>query len=189
MVKWMLKVVFEENLVSEIGRACLIELGCKSRWWSRCRHICSKFGLFELVNLIWLREVSLNGMVKLGMKLNWEFWKKHICSRIREVGKQVWKNGFNDTEREKEYVKMKECPRNESFADGNVGAGVRLMVRGGCLPVRGSDRMTWKYDDDKCRCGLVETEKHVLFECTFVWRRKRKMERGCKSFERWYGGI
>ena len=53
MVKWMLKVVFEENLVSEIGSACLIELGCKSRWWSRCRHICSKFGLFELVNLIW----------------------------------------------------------------------------------------------------------------------------------------
>ena len=26
---WMLEVVFEENLVSEIGRACLIELGCK----------------------------------------------------------------------------------------------------------------------------------------------------------------
>ena len=75
------------------------------------------------------------------MKVNWEFWKKHICSRIREVGKQVWKNGFNDTVREKEYVKMKECPRNESFADGNVGAGVRLMVRGGCLPVRGSARI------------------------------------------------
>ena len=41
-----------------------------------------------------------------------------------------------------------------------------LVKRGGCLPVRGSDRMTWKYDDDICRCGLVETEKHVLFECT-----------------------
>ena len=54
-----------------------------------------------MVNLIWLREVSLNGMVKLGMKVNWEFWKKHICSRIREVGKQVWNNGFNDTERER----------------------------------------------------------------------------------------
>ena len=26
--------------------------------------------------------------------------------------------------------------------------------------------MTWKYEDDKCICELVETEKHVLFECT-----------------------
>ena len=56
---------------------------------------------------------------------------------------------------------MKECPKNESFADGNVGAGVRLMVRGGCLPLRGSERMTWKYEDDMCRCGLVETETHI----------------------------
>ena len=40
-------------------------------------------------------------------------------------------NGFNDTERGKEYVQMKECPRNESFAHGKVGAGVRLMVRRG----------------------------------------------------------
>ena len=46
-------------------------------------------------------------MVKLGMKVNGEFWKKHICSRIREVGKQVWKNGFIDTEREKSMYKGK----------------------------------------------------------------------------------
>ena len=36
-----------------------------------------------------------------------------------------------DIEMEKEYVPMKECPRNESFADGNVGAGVKLMAGGG----------------------------------------------------------
>ena len=30
MVKWMLGVVFEDNLVSEIGTACLVEIGCKS---------------------------------------------------------------------------------------------------------------------------------------------------------------
>ena len=36
---------------------------------------------------------------------------------------------FNDTDREKEYVEMKRCPRNESFADGSVGVRVRLMVR------------------------------------------------------------
>ena len=44
---------------------------------------------------------------------------------------------------------------------------------------RESDRMTWKYDDDKCRCGLVETEKHVLFECTLYGE-----ERG-----RWRGAV
>ena len=44
------------------------------------------------------------------------------------------------------------------------------MVRGGCLPVRRSDRMTWK-------CGLVETEKHVLFECT-LYREERGRWRG-----------
>ena len=61
-------------------------------------------------------------------------------------------------------MKMKRCPRNESFADGSVGVRVRLMVRGGCLPVRGSERMAWKYDDDCCGCGQVKTEEHVLFE-------------------------
>ena len=64
---------------------------------------------------------------------------------------------------EKEYVEMKRCPRNESFADGSVGARVRLMVRGGCLPVGGSEMMAWKYDDDCGGCGQVETEEHVLF--------------------------
>ena len=39
------------------------------------------------------------------------------------------------------------------------------MVRGGCLPVRGSEMMAWKYDNECCGCGQVETEEHVLFEC------------------------
>ena len=46
---------------------------------------------------------------------NEEFWKKLICNRITKACKQAWKNGCNDTEREKEYVQMKECPRNESL--------------------------------------------------------------------------
>ena len=133
--------------MSEIGRACLIETGCKSRWWGRCRYICTKFGLMELVNLILLRDVSVNGMVSIGMKMDRKVWKKYICEKIQEVGRQSCKKRFNDTEREKEYEEMKRCPRNESFADGRVGARVRLMVRGGCLPVRRSEMMAWKYDD------------------------------------------
>ena len=38
-----------------------------------------------------------------------------------------------------------------------------LIVREGCLPVRESERIAWKYDDDCCEYGQVETEAHVLF--------------------------
>ena len=37
------------------------------------------------------------------------------------------------------------------------------MVRGGCLPVRDSKGMEWKYDDGLCVCGTKGTEIHVFF--------------------------
>ena len=52
---------------------------------------------------------------------------------------------------------MKSQPKNEKYANGSVGARVRLMVRGGCLPVRGSTGMEWNYDDDLCVYGTKET--------------------------------
>ena len=55
--------------------------------------------------------------------------------------------------------------KNDKYAHGSVGARVRLMVRGGCQPVRGSKGMEWKYDDDLCVWGTKETEMHVLLEC------------------------
>ena len=55
--------------MSDLGRACLSEIGCKSGWWAQCRHICNKFGLKDLVNLICLGDVSVNGMDKLGMSV------------------------------------------------------------------------------------------------------------------------
>ena len=77
----------------------------------------SKFGLKEMVNLIWLREVSGNGMVNIGINVDGEGCKKYICEIIQEGSRGAWKYGFNDTEREKGYVRMKESPRNESIAD------------------------------------------------------------------------
>ena len=32
MSDWAVRLVFEENKMSEIGRACLIEIGARSRW-------------------------------------------------------------------------------------------------------------------------------------------------------------
>ena len=46
---WLLRIVFSDNQMSDLGRACLLEIGCKSRWWARSRHICNKFGLKDLV--------------------------------------------------------------------------------------------------------------------------------------------
>ena len=54
-----------------------------------------------------------------------KLWKKYICKRNRRLAE---KHGFNDTEREKYYVRMKKCQSNESFANGSVGAGVRMLV-------------------------------------------------------------
>ena len=45
IVDWMLRIVYEESLVSDIGRACLMEVRYKPRWWARCNHVCDKFGL------------------------------------------------------------------------------------------------------------------------------------------------
>ena len=58
MVDWLLRIVYEESLVSYIGRSCLIEVGYKSRLWTRCNHDCEKFCLWELVNLLWLRSIN-----------------------------------------------------------------------------------------------------------------------------------
>ena len=58
IVDWLLRIVYEDNLVSDIGRKCMTEIGYKSRWWARCNHVCDKFGLRELVNLPWLRNIS-----------------------------------------------------------------------------------------------------------------------------------
>ena len=68
IVDWHLRIVYEESLVSDIGRACLMEVGYKSRWWARCNHVCDKFGMWELVNLLWLRNINKEGMAMIGMK-------------------------------------------------------------------------------------------------------------------------
>ena len=74
-------IVYEESLVSDIGRACLMEVGYKSRWWARCNHVCNKFGLWELVNLLWLKNINKEGMAMLGMKYDRSVWKKRLWWR------------------------------------------------------------------------------------------------------------
>ena len=78
---------------------------------------------------------------------------------------------------------MKSQPKNEKYANGSVGARVGLMVKGGCLPVRGSKGMEWKYYDDLCVSGTKETEIHVLLECKCYDMVRRRWLRTCDVLE------
>ena len=62
----------------------------------------------------------------------------------------------------------------EKYVDGNVGAMVRMMVRRGCLPVRGNTRMSWTYDDEHCVCDEVESEEQMLLDCNLYMDVKRR---------------
>ena len=174
MVSWLLRIVFSENRMADLGRACLLEIGCKSGWWARCRHICNKFGLKELVNLICWGDVSVNGVDKLGMSVNEKTWMKFADDKIKLVGCRIWMNNCGNSERLQEYAFKKKLPMIEKYVDGSVGAMVRMMVRGGCLPVRGNTRMSWKYNDEHYVCGEVESEEHMLLDCNLYMDVRRR---------------
>ena len=71
MVDWLLRIVYEESMVYDIGRACLREIGYKSGWWARCNHMCKMFGLGELVDLLSLQNISKEAMAMIGMEYEW----------------------------------------------------------------------------------------------------------------------
>ena len=66
-----------------------MEVGYKSRWWARCNHVCNKFGLWELVNLLWLKNIN-----KEGMKYDRSVWTRTLVARIHEDGRRQWRNSF-----------------------------------------------------------------------------------------------
>ena len=94
-VDWLFRIVYEESLVSVIERACLTEVGYKSR----CNHVCDKLGLWDLGNLLWLRNINKEGMAMLGMKYDRNVWKKTFVARIQEYGRRRWRNGFDINKR------------------------------------------------------------------------------------------
>ena len=79
--------------------------------------------------------------------------EEDFCGENPGVWQETVEEWIGINEREQQYVHVKSQPKNEKYANGSVGARVRLMVRGGCLSVRGSKGMEWKYDDDIYVCG------------------------------------
>ena len=79
--------------------------------------------------MLWLRSINKEGMAMRGMQYDKNAWKKTFVARIQEHGRRQWRNGFGMNEREQQYVHMKSQSKNEKYANGSVGARVRLMVR------------------------------------------------------------
>ena len=115
------------------------------------------------VNLLWLKNINKEGMAMLGMKYDRNCVEEDFGGENPGGWQETVEEWFRINEREQQYVYMKSQPKNEKYANGSVGARVRLMVRGGCLPVRGSKGMDWKYDDDLCVCVGQKKQRSMCF--------------------------
>ena len=51
-------------------------------------YVCNKFGLWELVNMRWLKNINKEGMAMLRMKYDRSVWKKTLVARIQLGGWQ-----------------------------------------------------------------------------------------------------
>ena len=141
IVDWLLRIVYEESLVSDIVRASVMEIGYKSRWWSRYNHVCVKFGLWELVHFLWLRNINKEGIAIHGINFARNVWKKTFVDRIQEYGRIWWRNGLVMNERGQQYVQVKSRTKKREICKWMCESESDIMLRGICLPVIGSKGM------------------------------------------------
>ena len=162
---WALRVVFEEGPVSRIGRACAAELGNASRWWRRVYEIAGMVGMEDLMNIIALKRVNRNGLERLDLTADVQLWKAELKNSVEKWGLQKWREDMGNSEEMVEYRCWKRKPAKEGYVNASVGAKVRMLLRGGYLPLRGNRKFQWRGADVKCICGEPETEDHFLFQC------------------------
>ena len=118
----------------------------------------------------------MNGVNKLGMSVNEKTWMKFADDKIKLVGRRIWMNKCSNSDRLQEYAFKKQLHMIDKYVDRSVGAMVGMMVRGGCLPVRGNTGMSWKHDDEHCMCGEEESKEHVLLDCNLYMDVRRRFK-------------
>ena len=58
---------------------------CKSRWCTRCRYIRGKIWSIDLVNVLWLCDICVNGPKCLNLSVNHKEYKSKVNARICDV--------------------------------------------------------------------------------------------------------
>ena len=164
-IEWARRIIFEENIMSEIGRASILEIGFKSKWWKRVKFLCKKFMFNDFVNVLCIRLLSVEGLERLQLNTNPIFWKSLIQTQVKRIGKEMWISELRKNDRTREYADWKKEPIADVYVNGSAGAKVRMLTRCGYLPVRNNTMLDWRMEVHTCTCGEIETEDHVLFEC------------------------
>ncbi|ELU07204.1 hypothetical protein CAPTEDRAFT_190126 [Capitella teleta] len=103
-----------------------------------------RFHWDELAHLIWRRRVSETGRETCEVGEDWirDMTKEKMNEQVMEVGKEEWKRLLQSTELTRKYAV-------ESCADGSLGASVRMLLRGDCLPIRTNSCVDWRYGEEE----------------------------------------
>ena len=173
---WMRRIIFEEGLVSQIGRATAAELGTVSKWWRRVDEIANMVGLEDLMNILALKFVNKEGLARLDLSLSEKVWKAKIINSVETWGMSKWRERMGNSNEMLEYRSWKSKPGLEDYVNGGDGARVRMLLRGGYLPVRGNEKFTWRNRNTMCKCGEVETTAHWLFVCRLYEEERNQWE-------------
>ncbi|ELU05939.1 hypothetical protein CAPTEDRAFT_185937 [Capitella teleta] len=90
-VAFVVRVLEEDGLVARVGRACLMEIGVKSKWWKKIGKMTEELGVDVLSNLVWLRRMSAIGVAEMGIceDERKRMSKVELERRIKEVERTV----------------------------------------------------------------------------------------------------
>ncbi|ELT93750.1 hypothetical protein CAPTEDRAFT_212249 [Capitella teleta] len=147
-----------------------------------------ELGVDVLSNLVWLRRMSAIGVAEMGIceDERKRMRKVELERRVQKVGRMRWEEQLQRNERTRRYAQEKGEMKLEPYADGQDGAGVRLMMRGDCLPVRLNECVQWKYGEDERGDVHVERKrlKSMCFGTTGVEERRKDLEGAKEERER-----
>jgi hypothetical protein len=143
----------------------------KSKWEAGCRALVNKCG-YQKVNRQMYEDGGVGWMIvnERGSGYEWDEirWKAVIDSKVKEVGKEKWKNGIRSKETLEWYV-GKERPKCEKWYDGSWGSQLLFKARSQSLEVNARTHR-WNVSRSKicevCDLNEEETVVHVLVECS-----------------------
>ncbi|ELT99382.1 hypothetical protein CAPTEDRAFT_208041 [Capitella teleta] len=94
--------------------------------------------------------------------------KEKMNERVMEAGKEKWKRFPHRTDLTRKYAVEKEAVMLESYADGSLGARVRMLLRGDCLPIRTNSCIHWRYREEERDCVCGERQRSMCCWTAFV---------------------